>query len=56
MENVFKPIPMAVFHGYKKIGTIYPEGWTYEGMVLKEAIAVPTDQKYMKKLQKELRK
>ena len=56
MENVFKPIPMAVFYGYKKIGTIYPEGWNYEGKVLKEAFAVPTEPKYMRKLQKELRK
>jgi hypothetical protein len=56
IENVFKPIPMAVFSGYKRIGTIYPEGWNYEGKVLKEAIAVPTEPKYMRKLQKELRK
>ena len=56
MENVFKPIPMAVFYGYKKIGTIYPEGWTYEGQVLKDARAVPIEPKYMRKLQKELRK
>lgn len=27
MEDVFKPVPMAVFKGAKKIGTIYPAGW-----------------------------
>ena len=56
IENVFKPVPMAVFSGYKKIGTIYPEGWNYEGKVLTEAIVVPTESKYMRKLEKELRK
>ena len=54
IENVFKPIPMAVFIGYTKIGTIYPEGSTYNGVKLMEDLAVPTKPKYAKRLLKEM--
>ena len=54
IENVFKPVPMAVYVGYKKIGTIYPEGWNYNGKTLTEDLAVPTEEKYRKKLAREM--
>jgi hypothetical protein len=54
IENVFQPIPMAVFDGYTKIGTIYPKGWTYNGVELTEDLAVPSKPKYAKKLLKEM--
>lgn len=56
IENIFQPIPMAVFRGYTKIGTIYPKGWTYNGVKLTEDLAVPSKPKYTKKLLKELNK
>ncbi len=56
VENVFQPIPMAVFVGYTKIGTIYPEGWTYNGVKLTEDLGVPTHPKYSKRLMKEIMK
>ena len=53
-EDVFKPIPIAIFVGYTKIGTIYPEGWTYNGTRLTKDLAMPTKEKYRKRLEKEM--
>lgn len=42
-ENVFQRVPMAVFKGYKKAGTIYPKGWKYNGTILEQDVFVKTD-------------
>lgn len=51
-QDIFKPIPMAVWKGYTKLGTIYPKGWTYNGEVLSEDLGVPSKPKYNRQLQK----
>lgn len=48
-EDVFQPIPMAVWKGYKKLGTIYPKGWNGNPEVRYE----PVESKYLKHLEKE---
>ena len=48
-ENVFQPIPMAVWKGYKKLGTIYPKGWNGNPEIKYE----PVKPKYLKRLEKE---
>lgn len=55
-QNIFKPIPMAVWQGYTKLGVVYPKGCEYEGRVLTEALGVPAKPKYTKKLNKYMKK
>ena len=55
-QDIFKPIPMAVWQGYTKLGVIYPKGWEYEGRILTEDLGVPTKPKYTKKLNKYIKK
>lgn len=33
-QDIFQPIPMAVWQGYTKLGTIYPKGWVHKGKEL----------------------
>ena len=54
-QDIFKPVPMAVWQGYTKLGVIYPKGWVYNGKVLTEELAVPAKPKYTKKLLKHLK-
>jgi len=42
-ENVFQPIPLAVFKGYKKVGTLYPKGCKYNGTILEQDVFVKTE-------------
>lgn len=48
-ENIFQPIPMAVWKGDKKLGTIYPKGWNGYPEIRYE----PVKPKYLKCLEKE---
>lgn len=48
-QDIFQPIPMAVYIGDKKIGTIYPKGWNDNPEVSYE----PIKPKYLKHLKKE---
>lgn len=48
-ENVFQPIPMTVWKGYKKLGTIYPKGWNGNPEIIYE----PVEPKYLRHLEKE---
>ena len=54
-QDIFKPIPMAVWQGYTKLGVIYPKGWVYNGEVLTEELAVPAKPKHTKKLLKHMK-
>jgi hypothetical protein len=51
-QDIFKPIPMAVWQGYTKLGVIYPKGEVYNGEVLTEDFCVAAKPKYEKKLLK----
>lgn len=51
-QDVFQPIPMAVWQGYTKLGVIYPKGWFYKGRELEEDLCEATKPKYMKRLLK----
>ena len=55
IENVFQPIPLAVFRGYTKIGTIYPKGETVNGVKLTENTAIPTKDKYAREVRKSMK-
>lgn len=43
IEDVFQPIPMAIFKGYKKVGTLYPKGWKYNGTILEQDVFMKTE-------------
>ena len=56
IQDIFQPIPMAVYKGYTKLGTIYPKGWNLNGKKLTYWTAVATKTRYQKQLEKHMKK